>query len=435
MMRHRTATAATIAATLTTTLVLAGCAGADDGRDGGPGNRGSGTTAAVTDTGTSDAVDAEPEEVAGAQPRLVTTYDGGVLTLDAETLEVISDERIDGFNRLNPVGDGRHVLLSTSEGFRVIDAGAWTEPHGDHTHSFAGDPELTDTVFGTDTPGHVVSHDGRVVLFGDGDGKIQFLDADSFLTGDIPDPGEVETAEADEPHHGVAVELPDGTVLRTEGTEESVDTVVAHDADGEEFTSSDDCPGVHGEATAADDTVAFGCEDGILLFRDGGFSKVDAPDPYGRIGNQAGSGDSPVVLGDYKVEEDLADDEIERPERVSLIDTATGELRLVDVGTSYSFRSLARGPEGEALVLGTDGRIHVIDPGTGDVTATWDVIDEWEEPVDWQKPSPTLFTQGDRGYVTEPDSNQIYVVDLSDGEVLTSAELPETPNELTGVTG
>ena len=30
-----------------------------------------------------------------------------------------------------------------------------------------------------------------------------------------------------------------------------------------------------------------------------------------------------------------------------------GTIRLVDIGTSYTFRSLARGPEGEALVLGT----------------------------------------------------------------------------------
>ncbi|MDN5721027.1 MAG: hypothetical protein L0H07_12805, partial [Corynebacterium sp.] len=108
---------------------------------------------------------------------------------------------------------------------------------------------------------------------------------------------------------------------------------------------------------------------------------------------------------------------------------------LVELGTSYSFRSLARGPEGEALVLGTDGKLHVIDPETGEETDAWDVVDEWEEPVEWQEARPTLFVQGDRAYVSEPSSNELHVVDLSNGEILTSAELPETPNELTGVTG
>lgn len=238
-----------------------------------------------------------------------------------------------------------------------------------------------------------------------------------------------------EPHHGVAVELSDGTFVHTEGTEEYRDTVTAVDADGEEIASSSDCPGVHGEAAAADDVLAFGCEDGILIFDDGEFTKVDAPDSYGRIGNQAGSEVSPVVLGDYKVEEDLDDDEIERPERVSLTNTATGELQLVDLDASYSFRSLGRGPDGEALVLGTDGKLHVIDPESGDVTDSWEVIDPWEEPVEWQEPSPTLFVQGDRAYVTEPETNEIHAVDLSTGGVVGSVELDEAPNELTGVTG
>ena len=293
----------------------------------------------------------------------------------------------------------------------------------------------TDTVFSADTPGHVVSHDGNLVLFGDGDGTMQRFSTDDLLALSGDDPAPEATVDETEPHHGVAVELSDGTFVHTEGTEEYRDTVTAVDADGEEIASSSDCPGVHGEAAAADDVLAFGCEDGILIFDDGEFTKVDAPDSYGRIGNQAGSEVSPVVLGDYKVEEDLDDDEIERPERVSLTNTATGELQLVDLDASYSFRSLGRGPDGEALVLGTDGKLHVIDPESGDVTDSWEVIDPWEEPVEWQEPSPTLFVQSDRAYVTEPETNEIHAVDLSTGGVVGSVELDDAPNELTGVTG
>lgn len=431
-IRHirRSATAA-VAASLSAVLALSACSSDDSGSS-------ESTSSEESSHDGHDHEDepaAEAQEVDAAEPRILTTYDGGYLTLDANTLEVISDEKIDGFNRLNPLGDGRHVLLSTSDGFQLIDAGVWTEPHGDHTHSYAGDPVLTDTVFGTDTPGHVVSHDGNVALFGDGDGKIQLFKAEDFLDisgGDGDDVPEPTVKETDDPHHGVAVELSDGTLLHTEGTEEHRDTVVALSSDGEEIASSNDCEGVHGEATAAGEAVSFGCEDGVLVYKDGEFTKIDAEDSYGRTGNQSGSDESPVVLGDYKVDEDA---ELERPTRIKLTNTEDNTAQLVELGTSYSFRSLARGPEGEALVLGTDGKLHVIDPETGEKTDSWDVIDEWEEPVEWQEARPTLFVQGDRAYVSEPSSNELHVVDLSNGEILTSAELPETPNELTGVTG
>lgn len=436
-VRHgfRYSAGAAVAASMSAVLALSACSSDTDSA----GSSDSSDDAASETSESSEAPGAG--EVSAPQPRILATYDGGYLTLDGETLEVLSDEKVDGFNRVNPVGDGRHALLSTGEGFQLIDVGAWTEPHGDHTHSYAGDPVLTDTVFATDTPGHAVAHEGSLALFGDGDGKIQLFDSADFLgisgvSGDDGDDGddlpEPTVVELDDPHHGVAVELSDGTLLHTEGTEDHRDTVVAVDGDGEEIASSSDCEGVHGEATAADEAVAFGCEDGILVYRDGDFTKVDAEDSYGRSGTLAGSDESSVVMGDYKVDEDA---EQEHPTRVTLADTADGSSQLVELGTSYSSRSLARGPEGEALVLGTDGKVHVIGPDTGKETDAWDVVDEWDEPAEWQAPRPSLYVQGDRGYVTDPDNNEIHVIDLTDGEILTSAELPETPNELTGVTG
>ena len=74
-----------------------------------------------------------------AEP-LVTTYDGGLLVLDGTTLEVIEDIPLEGFNRLNAAGDERHVLVSTSAGFQVLDAvGA----------------QLTEATFAAEKPGHV----------------------------------------------------------------------------------------------------------------------------------------------------------------------------------------------------------------------------------------------------------------------------------------
>ncbi|MGP5433265.1 zinc metallochaperone AztD [Corynebacterium variabile] len=425
---RRRSVAAVPAALAATALLLASCGDSDGDSDD---STAAGTSTAASATGEHDHA-AEPEVVEAAQPRILTTYDGGILTLDADTLDVIADEKIEGFNRLNPVGDGRHALVSTSKGFQLFDAGVWTEPHGDHSHSYATDPEFTDVVYSVDKPGHVVRHDGKTILFSDGDGKIQVFDTASFLEttgeGDAPEPTVTET----EPHHGVAIEMSDGTLVHTEGTEEYRDTVVAVDADGQETARSTECPGVHGEAAAQGEAAAFGCEDGLLVFKDGDFTKIQATEKYARTGNQAGSEESTVVLGDYKTDEDA---ELERPTKITLTDTVANTTKVVDLGTSYSFRSLGRGPAGEALVLGTDGKLHVLDPESGEETAAWDVIDEWEEPIEWQDARPTLFVQGDRAYVSDPDTKELHVVDLKSGKVLTSAELPEAPNELAGVTG
>lgn len=370
----------------------------------------------------------EPTEAAARSPRLAVTYDGGIQVLDAQTLEVLDDIELDGFNRLNGAGDGRHLLVSTTGGFQVLDAGTWAEPHGDHSHYYTAAPELTDVMFGAEKPGHVVVHAGRTALFDDGTGEITIVDS-----GDVADESrEARELTTPEAHHGVAVELSDGTVVVSEGTEDARTGIRVLDAEGAEVAASDECPGVHGEAMAADEAVLIGCENGVLIVKDGQITKVASPDAYGRIGNQAGSEDSTVVLGDYKSDPDA---ELERPMRVSLTDTATGELALVDLPSSYTFRSLARGDAGEALVLGTDGQIHVIDPATKQLVRSIPVIDAWEEPMEWQSPRPAIFMLDGSAYVTDPANQSIHAVDIETGEVWSSVELDVEPNEINGVSG
>ncbi len=359
-------------------------------------------------------------------PRLAVSYDGGVMIVDADTLETVEDVTgIDGFTRLNPAGDGRHVFVSTSGAFTALDAGTWT----DGSESYTATPALTDISFEATTPGHVVRHDGKTVLFDDGTGDVDIFESAALLEGGTPETDSYTTPEA---HHGVAIELSDGSLITTVGNEDERTGIVVLDAERNEVTRNEECPGVHGEAVAADETVVVGCEDGLLIYRDGDFTKVQSPDAYGRIGNQAGDENSPILLGDYKTDPDA---ELERPTRVSLIDTVSGELTLVDLGTSYTFRSLGRGPDGEAIVLGTDGALHVIDVNTKAVTETIPVVDAWEEPTEWQEPRPALFVQDGTAYVSDPAENAVHAVDLATGEVTATGALDHTPNELTGVTG
>ncbi|WP_067721821.1 zinc metallochaperone AztD [Nocardia yamanashiensis] len=352
----------------------------------------------------------ETAKPAVADP-IVVTYDGGMRILDGKTLEQRGEIRLDGFNRINPAGDDHHVMVSTQDGFRVLDA-----VHG----------ELTDISFPAVKPGHVVRHAGKTVLFADGTGEVTVFDPAKLEDGKPP----TQTYRTPAAHHGVAVELADGKLLVTVGTEEKRTGIAVLDRDRKEIARNEDCPGVHGEAVAAGEAVVVGCQTGALVYRDGVITKVKSPDAYGRIGNQSGSDRSPIVLGDYKRDKDA---ELERPRQVSLIDTRTGGLRFVDLGTSYTFRSLGRGPAGEALVLGTDGAIHVIDPEAGTVTRKIPVLSAWEEPVKWQQARPALFVRGGDVYVSDPARKQVHRIDLGAGTVSATVTLAESPNELSGV--
>lgn len=123
-----------------------------------------------------------------AEP-VAVTYDGGIYLLDGKTLQVAKDIPLDGFNRLNAAGDDRHLMVSTSTGFRVLDAAGAV---------------LTGTEVTAPKPGHVVRHAGKTVLFADGTGEVTVFDPKTLGTGPLPAP-QYKTPEA---HHGVAVNSP-----------------------------------------------------------------------------------------------------------------------------------------------------------------------------------------------------------------------------------
>ncbi len=201
------------------------------------------------------------------------------------------------------------------------------------------------------------------------------------------------------------------------------------------MAQSDQCPGVHGEGTAAGEVVVFGCEDGALLYDDGAITKLTAPDqPYGRMGNAYVSETSPIIVGDYKSDRDA---EGYLLEALTLIDTEARTYEVVDMpeGVGYTFRDVARGPDDKAYIIASDGRIHVLDPATGELTDAYPVMDAWDGPAEWQDPHPSIVVADGIGYVSEPSANTVHAVDLATGEGLTSATLDVTPNEMAVAAG
>ncbi|MGW9448766.1 hypothetical protein [Streptomyces sp. NPDC055632] len=197
------------------------------------------TSLALTACGTDPAGRTETKENqnkpgASAKPvtdPLVATYEGGLHVLDGRTLKVVKDMPMAGFNRVNPAGDDRHVIVSTSEGFRVMDA---------------VDQRLTDIEFKGPKPGHVVRHADRTVLFTDGTGRITSFDPHDLAGGEPA----TTTYTSAAPHHGVAVELKNGRLVSTLGTEEKRTGLIVLDKDRKEITRNEQCPGNRSDTTA-----------------------------------------------------------------------------------------------------------------------------------------------------------------------------------------
>ncbi|MFD5867566.1 hypothetical protein ACFWGD_02980 [Corynebacterium sp. NPDC060344] len=420
-------------------LFLTACStDADSAADGGNGGAGetsasSSNAEARTPAVTTATTAADAPESRGAEPRLAISHDGGVMVVDAGDLdkgekpEVLGDLPAEGYLRLNHAGDGRHVFVSSDKAFRALDLGSYSKPHGDHSHHYAGDPVFTGFEVAADKPGHVVANEEKAVLFDDETGDVTTL---RLMGMDAVDHFRVPA------HHGIAVLGEDGTYMVTIADDEGKRTGIAQvDADGKELKRFEQCPGAHGaEETSAG--IFVGCADGGLIYKDGEVTKVTSPDEYGRIGNQAGSTESKYVLGDYKSDKKAADnEELERPEKVSIINAETGDLKLVDLGTSYTFRSLGMNDDGLAVVLGTDGKLHLIDTEQAKVVKTIDVIDAWEESEEWQDPRPALAVSGDVAYVTDPATKSVHVVDLKGEKKTLTTELPETPDEILATEG
>lgn len=348
--------------------------------------------------------------------RIAVSYPGGISVLDGASLAVVEKFPSEEFTRLNSAGDGRHVFVTTSAGFQLLDTVT---------------PKLTDLVVDASAAGHVVRHAGNTVLFDDGTGKTTILDSTALGNSGTALP-ETRTYTAPSPHHGVSIVLSDGKLLTTVGDKKSRSGAVAlepHDGHWDEVAQSNDCPGIHGEGTAADEAVIFGCENGALLFHHGKFEKFTAPDTYGRMGNAFVSETSPIVVGDYKNDPDA---EGYLLNSVALIDTEKHSYNVVKLPDTvqYTFRDIARGPGELAYILSTDGSIHVLDPKDGKIVNEFPVIAPWQGPTEWQDAHPAIVVHGNTGYVTEPGSKTVHAVDLTTGKVSASAVLDVVPNEI-----
>ena len=152
----------------------------------------------------------------------------------------------------------------------------------------------------------MVRHAGNTVLFDDGTGTTTILKSADLADAEGALP-ETRTYTADSAAPRSIDRAGGRDLLTTVGDKTSRTGAVAleaHDDHWDKVAESNECPGIHGEGTAAEEAVIFGCEDGALLYHQGKFEKFTAPDKYGRMGNAFVSETSPIVVGDYKNDPD-----------------------------------------------------------------------------------------------------------------------------------
>lgn len=145
---HRIATPIVLSLATTALLALSAC-----GTEPSPSSGASTPVQAAGDhdekTGT---VGAGEKEVSSVAPRVLLADASGLTLLDAESGKVLATHEARSFLRLNPAGDGRHVMVSDGDTFRVFDTGIELQAHGDHDHAYTYNPGLTTAPTGHRTP-------------------------------------------------------------------------------------------------------------------------------------------------------------------------------------------------------------------------------------------------------------------------------------------
>lgn len=329
---------------------------------------------------------------------------GAIHVVDLTDGKTVEKLEVDGPAWLTLAEDGTQVVAAQTEAnaVHIVDAGIRWDGHGDHQDPAHIAPTVRPGKLTVPHPNHVVPHGHHVTVFADGDGSASVIDADS--KGQVEGERRVESAKA---HHGVAVTLEDGRLLTTiphpSDPEALPIGVQAHDAKGAKAERFANCPDLHGEFAATETTVLFGCSDGILVLeaKAGKWTSHKLPNPKGlgkdeRVSNFAGAGTDRILgtLGD---------------KAMAIIDLAKNRMTRVDlpdVRAGYLWD-----PEWlQYVVLTDDGNLQAIDPETGALKHTLEVLEPFE--YTWEK--PTKLALGDRAiYLTDPNSKKLIEIGVS----------------------
>ncbi|WP_051288829.1 hypothetical protein [Mycobacterium sp. URHD0025] len=276
-------------------------------------------------------------------------------------------------------GDGRYAYLHGDEGVTVLDGGAWTFDHGDHSHYYDAAPSVVGRIAGQIT---AVRGQGAVTVARRADGTVATLDRDAFAR------GEVTPVAAQVPEKATAaISLGNDLLTVTEGG------LVSRVA--EQVSVLGDCPALT-DAVALRRTVVLGCRDGALKISRRGGGPVAESIPFGPVRPR-------VPLGPFGY----------RRQGNSLAAVAGDEVWLLNGRRWSSMRLpgvIAVNTAGGTTVLAVtqDGVLHALDVAAGIETSRLELL---AAPVG----TPVIEVGAGQAYVNDAAAKAVHEIDYSNG--------------------
>jgi len=341
---------------------------------------------------------------------LVASLDGPeLIVLDADDGHVLGRFTTPGPGRVYQLPNPQLAGVVHRDANRVsfVHSGLTAVDHGDHMDLLMGSPYVLKTVNLGPLPAHFFARGNDIAVYLDGDGTMAWLDA--RLLGISLDFVDVPGFGAD---HG-ALAVVDGHLIGG-GLNEAA--VRVYDRQGTNLAAFEGCPRLHGQAVRGN-AVAFGCSDGVLLVDSVGggvFTSHKIANPPGspenaRVGTLVGHDGSPVLAGNFG-------------QGIALIDPAARTLTPVALPAAPAGMRFADHGK-KLLVLTLDGFLHALDPATGALLGSVEVLEPWEQGA----PRPSFTHLGDHAFVVDPAHDAVWVIDLDHLEVETHYDLPFTP--------
>ncbi|WP_457934295.1 5-methyltetrahydrofolate--homocysteine methyltransferase [Pseudoalteromonas sp. SCSIO 43210] len=362
----------------------------------------------------------------------------------------------DDSNTLSASPDFRYAVIAnrTQDYLGFIDGGMWREDHGAHLHDYEQGPVFSSYELTSGSrPTHLITHDGQLAIFYDGD-----ADSGASASVEVLTDNDITNATAtltginyDINMHGVAEPRGEhllSTIRRDDASSTSNAKVLPdqvgvyhlHDGNYElEQTLEVTCPDLHG-AAQNHDYVVFGCGDGVLIAHQQGdeyeAEKIANIVAVGdlRIGSIYGHEDSESFIG-------IASGHGGGEAVIVTIKPATAEIeevewQLADGASAVSYSFSASGEH--FLVLDSLGFLNVLEAHAHDGHTHWELagqVDITEQDVttmpEGMNFSMTVAQNSQFAYVADPIAQHVVQVHLEDLEVEGELELTFPPAAIT----
>jgi hypothetical protein len=310
----------------------------------------------------------------------------------------------------------------------VIASGVTLEDHGDHADLEVSPPSLLEATVSGDKPVHFVEHDGHLALFFDGEGTVKLLEESAWLRGNAA----TRDIKADAPHHGVAAQLGEFTLVSRPSSVDPTALPIGIDVFDEEGTAVGDhhaCPDLHGEASSGD-TLAIACAAGLLLVKEAKGGPEITLLPYSK---SLPAGKSTTLLGGVGLQYWLGN---YGPDKVVVIDpSATEPFRLVDLPSRRVHFAIDPVRAKYAYVFTEDGSLHRLDILSGAIDKSLRLTEPYSMDGEWSLPRPRLAVAGNQIAVTNPLKGRVHIVDAETLTLERDISVPGNPYNIVAVGG